>query len=93
MEGFAEYKVPEGKLVSAKVAYSEKIYSVQILGDFFIHPEESLSEIEQALIGLSPGEEEDTIAEKIRAVIASKGIEMIGVTPEAIAKVVRMAIG
>lgn len=93
LEGFAEYKVPEGKLVSAKVEYSDKIDGVQILGDFFIHPEESLSDIEHAFAGMDSREDEGAMAGKIRDVAASKGIEMIGVTPEAMAKVVKMAIG
>ncbi|MDE1823498.1 MAG: hypothetical protein KGI00_05470 [Candidatus Micrarchaeota archaeon] len=92
MEGYAEYKVPDGKLVSVKVTYSDRIESLQILGDFFIHPEESLTDIENIFINMDVNETEGRITEMIRGIVIAKKIEMIGVTPEAIAKTTKMAI-
>ncbi|MDE1828028.1 MAG: biotin--protein ligase [Candidatus Micrarchaeota archaeon] len=92
MEGVARHKVSGGKLVTVKVSYSEKIERIQILGDFFLHPESSLSLIEQALIGISASSTSEEIAQKIFDVVKSNSIEMIGVTPESIAQTVLMAV-
>ena len=48
----ANYKVPGGKLVKVKLDVSSgKINQVRILGDFFLHPEETILTIEDSLIG------------------------------------------
>ncbi|MDE1873595.1 MAG: biotin--protein ligase [Candidatus Micrarchaeota archaeon] len=92
MEGFAEQKVPGGKMVSVRLVYGPKIRSVQILGDFFLHPEETLPMIEKALVGTSPRAKKDEIAGKIAKVLAMRNAELIGVTPDAIAETIRMAV-
>lgn len=92
MHGSAKLKVPGGKLVSVKVTYSDRIESVQILGDFFMHPEESLGSIESALKGANPRASADEISLIIKGLAEREGIEMIGVTPESIAQAIRMAI-
>ena len=46
-------KVPGGKLLKLKIEIDgTKIKSIQILGDFFVYPEESLFELEKALLGV-----------------------------------------
>ncbi len=92
MHGSARYKVPEGKLVEVRIDYEETIKKIEILGDFFVHPEESIGEIEESLKGSGVGESEESLAEKVRRAVELGGIEMIGVTPEAIAKAVKMAV-
>ena len=42
-------KVSGGKLLVVKVNFEEKIENVEITGDFFAHPEESITEIEKKL--------------------------------------------
>jgi len=92
LHGDAKLKVPGGKLVAVKVTYSRKIEGIQILGDFFIHPEESLAQIEECLVGMDSGASSDEIAKRIDSLARERGIQMIGITPEAIAQVMRMAI-
>ncbi len=50
--GNSELKVPGGKLLRAFVESNSnnQIISVKITGDFFLHPEELLPEIETALL-------------------------------------------
>jgi len=48
-DGKASRKVPGGKLIRIKVVFSDIIESVQITGDFFLHPEDSLLKIEEAI--------------------------------------------
>ncbi len=92
MEGFAEQKVPGGKMVSVRLVYGPKIKNVQILGDFFLHPEDALPMIEKALVGTSPRAKKDEISGKIAKVLAMNNAELIGVTPDAIAETIRMAV-
>lgn len=92
MKGFAEKKIPGGKLVSARVEYSETIRKVEILGDFFVHPEESLERIEKSLEGASADAEQEELTDRIKGVVSADKIEMIGVTPETIAEVIKIAI-
>lgn len=51
MINFAQYKVPEGKLLQL-----EKLSTNQykITGDFFCHPESIIGELESALISSDP---------------------------------------
>jgi hypothetical protein len=92
VDGIYKLKVPDGKLVIAKVSYSDKIERVQILGDFFIYPEESLSLIENMLVGSMINSTKDEIAAQIEALAAKQHIEMVGVTPDAMAQAIAMAM-
>lgn len=92
MHGSSRYKVPQGKLLEIRIDYDSKIKRVEILGDFFLYPEESIIEIEKALEGTRIDDAEEKISERIKEVVDSHGIEMIGINPEAIAKAVKMAV-
>ena len=47
-----DYKVPAGKLIRISAEIEDgKIRKLQLSGDFFVHPEESISALEKALIG------------------------------------------
>ncbi len=92
MHGESRYKVPGGKLVEVRLEYDESIGKIEILGDFFIYPEEALALIERAILGARRDASEREIEERIEGVLRPGGIEMIGVTAEAIAKAVRLAV-
>ncbi len=50
-----------GKIVKIKLAYkqeSQLIHSIRITGDFFVHPEEVIEELEQGLCGVKLEKEE-----------------------------------
>ncbi len=55
MSGFlsADYKVKGGKLLRVRLRVGEDacIAEIRITGDFFMHPEEALEALEQALLG------------------------------------------
>ncbi len=84
--------MPGGKLVIVKISYSDKIERLQILGDFFIHPEESLSLIEELFIGSQINLTKAEVSGRIDALAKKNGIEMIGVTADAMAQAILMAI-
>lgn len=92
MKGFAEVKVPDGKLLYVRVEYEELINKVEILGDFFIHPEECLKEIELAVVTLKKDVSREVLIWRIREVVELNKIELIGITPESIADTIREAI-
>ena len=92
MESFAEQKVTGGKLVGVKLEYSDRIECIKILGDFFLYPEESLYRIEEALLGLKIDSRKGEIVKRISKVVSENKAELIGVTPEAIAETIIMAV-
>ncbi|MEE8400760.1 MAG: lipoate protein ligase C-terminal domain-containing protein [Candidatus Hydrothermarchaeaceae archaeon] len=48
----------KGGLIRVSLEADEKINDILITGDFFIYPEESVEELEKALIGVSTNESE-----------------------------------
>jgi hypothetical protein len=87
-----EYKTPGGKLVVVDLEVVDgKISHPSISGDFFLEPPEALAELDRALDQLPIDAGEDAIAERIRAVL-EPGVEMIGFSPEAVARAVRRAL-
>lgn len=92
MKGKFEYKTPGGKLVRAEVEFNDRIEKVKITGDFFLYPEEKISEIEKALLTCSKNDAEEKITSVVENVVRKNRIEMVGIDSKAIAKVVRGAI-
>jgi lipoate-protein ligase A len=88
--GRAEYKVEGGKLVKAQVIIDGNIIrKVKITGDFFLHPEELIEELEEALVGSLL--DESNLAKLIRGVIEKKNAILLGASPEDFAKCIVMA--
>ncbi len=85
-------KVPGGKMVTVKLDCDSTITKIEITGDFFMYPEETLKEIEKALIGVSTNESEQNISWIIFETSKRNRATMIGVTPEAIASLIKKAI-
>ncbi len=79
-------KVPNGKLVKIKITIEKsKIKNLQIVGDFFLYPEEALPKIEKALIGKSEGDVFQTISD------ATKDAKFFGFSIEDIANLIKRA--
>lgn len=88
--GKAEYKVAGGKLVRATVTIESGIIrEIKLTGDFFIHPEDFIEELEEALKGMPLNE--DAIIECIKNLASKRGTILIGVSPEDFAKCIMMA--
>ncbi|MBS7639063.1 MAG: lipoate protein ligase C-terminal domain-containing protein [Candidatus Bathyarchaeia archaeon] len=88
----AEYKVEGGKLIKVQLEREDnKIKAIKITGDFFMHPEELIDELEKSLIGCSI--EESAITEIIKRFIEEKGVILLGVAPEDFAKCIVRAGG
>ncbi len=92
MNGVARYKVRGGKLIVVKVEYGTAIEDIQILGDFFMHPEDSIFEVEAKIKGL-PLESLGGIEGVVSQLVSEKHIEMVGIDAQSIGKAVREAVG
>lgn len=87
--GFASYKVKGGKLIQCEVTYhADNIKSVKYSGDFFMHPEDAIEDLENKLKNIHIKEIEKTIIE----FFAMRNIELFGVSPEDFVKIVHDAI-
>lgn len=74
----AESKVPGGKLVRIKVdCFDGAIRSVRIEGDFFVHPEEGIADLESSLVESRPGDRQENIA-RLRRAIDGGSLRLIG---------------
>ena len=92
MKSQATEKVPDGKLLRIKVEYDDKIRKIDITGDFFAHPEESIRKLEDQIIGLEIDFDEKKILECLTNFVKRNEFELIGINPEAIIRVLKKAI-
>ncbi len=84
-------KIDKGKLLRLDIETSDdRISRIRINGDFFIHPEESIKELEQGLLGQEMSRQK--IIDRIQKTKKKHGIRMIGITPEGIADAVLSAL-
>jgi lipoate-protein ligase A len=88
-----EYKTPQGKLVAVDLTVEDgKLSGVGVTGDFFLEPAEELATLDRALEGAPEDASEEELAGMVREALDPR-TEMIGFSPEAIAKAVRRALG
>lgn len=88
--GKAAYKVKGGKMIRVQLMQKDgRIEWLKITGDFFLHPEDLIEEMERMLIS-SPIEEE-RISKSIAALIKERKGTLVGVAPIDIARCVMMA--
>ncbi|MBS3134389.1 hypothetical protein J4214_04110 [Candidatus Woesearchaeota archaeon] len=92
MIGMASKKVLNGKLVTVLIDYHDMIRKIRISGDFFIHPEESINEIEEFLVGLDVRLEKEVIEYKLRNFIRMRDIKLIGFDEEDLTNVIKEAV-
>ncbi|MGQ7295425.1 lipoate--protein ligase family protein [Quadrisphaera sp. KR29] len=94
-----EYKVPGGKLVVVDLEVTGPdeagaggvLRDVRVSGDFFLEPDDALEAIDAALEGLPADTEAADLAARVRAALPP-GAALVGITPEAVAVVVRRAL-
>lgn len=91
MKGNSIYKVPNGKLLRLSLELKAgKISAIQLRGDFFMHPEEGVEAIEQALLGLAV---DKGIVKAVEKAAGDNSIEMFGLDSNAVFEAVKMAAG
>jgi len=88
--GRAEYKVKGGKLIKVQLTVRDKkIKKIKITGDFFLHPEEIIEDIERMLEGHVLDEHE--LSSLIKNVMKNKQAVALGASPEDFARCIMMA--
>ena len=86
------YKVPNGKMVRLEMEYDqERINDIIISGDFFMHPEDAIDLIEQALTGIEI--EEGKIKEAINKVAEEQGINFFGIDADSLTRAIMICAG
>ena len=92
MRGVATEKVPGGKLVRVKVDFDKTINSLQITGDFFLHPEDALEEMEKNVIGADVNVDDRFLKNKLDEVIQKHKVMLVGVSSDDIARLIKGAM-
>jgi len=92
MQGQAIEKIKGGKLLNIKVDYSDKINKIQIVGDFFAHPENSIQEIEEKITGMDVDFDHDTLTNDLNVFVKENNYNLIGIHPEAIVKLLKKSL-
>ncbi|MEM7816003.1 MAG: lipoate protein ligase C-terminal domain-containing protein [Candidatus Aenigmatarchaeota archaeon] len=88
MKRHIDYKVPGGKFLRIDIdTEKDKITDIRITGDFFIHPEEGILDIENSLRGAN----KNKVGEILRKTLNEKNIKIIGFDVSDIEKAVSMA--
>ncbi|MFX1262954.1 MAG: lipoate protein ligase C-terminal domain-containing protein [Promethearchaeota archaeon] len=84
---YYSHKVPGGKLIKVKVeSKDDRIQEITLLGDFFLHPEHVLEEIEESLLGVRLSK--DAVIEKLKAVLDENNATVIGADAEDFAEAI-----
>ena len=89
----ADYKVSGGKLLRVRLTLTTEetyrfISSIKLTGDFFIHPEDAIETLEDALTGIAY--QEETIRNVVNTFYAT-GVEVLGAAPEDLVHVILSA--
>jgi len=89
-----EEKIAGGKLVCIEVWSTDSSTAdrVRISGDFFLHPEDSIEDIEDSLIGLPLDSNEGAIEARIAKSLQKRDASLIGVSAKDIARLFAKAV-
>jgi hypothetical protein len=70
---YSSQKVREGKIVKVEGQFDNVITKLKISGDFSLHPEEILDDIEKSMLDLKRDVSFDTLVVKIQNIIKNYG--------------------
>ena len=86
----AQRKIPGGKLVRVDaVCEGHHLSNIRITGDFFVHPEEALAQIERDLEASALSGNEPDLEKLIGAVILANDARLVGFGARDIADLLR----
>ena len=90
--GSATKKISGGKLIRVDVVYADQVEQVKITGDFFLHPEELITVIEENLTGTEIPLSKDLLVGRIQSIINNNDATVIGFSPEDLISVLMDAV-
>ncbi len=86
------YKVAGGKMVKIKLDVQDnKISRIVIMGDFFMHPEDALPELEKYLVSTEVSTV--SLTRRIATFLEKNNVLVVGVTPGDFAEAIMLAVG
>ncbi|MEM4254881.1 MAG: lipoate protein ligase C-terminal domain-containing protein [Candidatus Norongarragalinales archaeon] len=89
----ASEKVEGGKLVSIEVSVEKGLIAkAKITGDFFLHPEESITALENALVGVKVPFDWIDAEKKLLTVITDNQLNLVGVKSGNVISVLHKAV-
>jgi hypothetical protein len=81
------FKVPDGKMIKIRMREENKrILEIQIMGDFFLHPETTLALLEEGLVGVEISKL--VITDAINTILVQSDSVLVGADPEDIAQAI-----
>jgi len=84
-----EYKVPDGKLVAAEAeAINGVLTKIKITGDFFMHPESTIKDLEDTL----KGKQVAKLEKIINNFFDKSNIQLIGVSATDFLHVIKLSL-
>ena len=93
LKGFAVRKVKGGKLVRVRLIHDgESVRSVRITGDFLLHPEETLLDIEMGLCGIPIKGGRDSFLRVVNDAAERRNAQFIGFSAEDIVDLLEEAL-
>jgi len=88
--GKAEYKVSGGKMIKVQLTEKDnRIQKIKVTGDFFLHPEELIDQLEEALTQCLLNE--SGLTEHVRTFMEKREATLLGASPEDFARCIMMA--
>jgi len=81
-----------GKTVRVRVEHRDFIEKIEIEGDFAVHPERAMREVEKNLVGVEIHSAEEGIENLIADTLSEHHARLDGVSALEIAKVVKKAV-
>jgi hypothetical protein len=92
MKAKAEEHLPGGKLIRIYIEHGDFINHVKLSGDFSLHPEEAINELEKCLVDVEIESSQEGIANLIEDTLSTHHAKLEGVTPSDIARIVKKAV-
>ncbi len=80
-------------MIRVDVRCSDRVEWIKITGDFFLHPDDTLEQIEDCLGGADIPLDQHRLAGCIEGVLAENRAELIGASPEDIVSLLQEAVG
>lgn len=85
-ESYLEMKIPGGKLLGCRGSINGgRLDTIRFTGDFFMHPEEAVEELE----GLLSGKDMDEAIKSVKDYFQTNDVEMAGVSPNDFIEIIK----
>ena len=93
IESHSSLKVEGGKMVRLRLVHDGgRIVAARLTGDFMVHPEEALDEMERCLLGIDVRIDDARLTQVLGDAVTSSGAELIGFSIPHVVELVRRCL-